>query len=294
MGEVVFAVDSKSLASVKDTVITANFDECKASLIEMMAPYAGLVVTEDTMTAAKADRARINKVAANIDDARKMVKKAYSAPLAEFEAKCKELTGICTTAAKNIDDQVKAFDEKRKYEKLNTLADYLNEQVGELRGYVSWGNILNPKWGNATYSLDKAKEDIDAAIAKCRNDIDTITAMGSKYEPELLEQYKKTQDITATIRKNAELTEVERRLEMQRQKAEEERAAREAARQAEQVKQAAAPAPEVPAPAEAEVPASAGEEIRDITFTCYGTKNQLLMLAQYMKQNGIRFKRFGF
>ncbi len=290
MTDFTFTVDSTSLAPVQNAVIKANFDECRAALTEMMAPYAGLVVTEDGVTAAKADRARINKVAANIDDARKMVKKAYSAPLSDFENKCKELTGICTAAAKNLDDQVKTFELKRKEEKLDLLLDYFMNEPEELREYLPWERVANPKWGNATYGIEKAKAEIDAAIKKIGDDLETISAMHSKYEPELIQQYKSTLDIAACVRKQAELDEIERRLE-ERKRAEEEakkRAAEEAAKKPE-------PEPMPESEPETEEVDTDEEQVKlmTISFTCIGTREQLIGLANYMRRNGIRFKRAG-
>ena len=284
MTDFTFTVDSKSLAPVQNAVIKANFDECRAALTEMMAPYAGLVVTEDGMTAAKADRARINKVAANIDDARKMVKKAYSAPLNDFENKCKELTGICQTAAKNLDDQVKTFELKRKEEKLDLLLDYFMNKPEDLREYLPWARVMNSKWGNATYGIEKAKAEIDAAVKKVGDDLETIKAMRSKYEPELLQKYKVTLDIAACVRKQAELDEIEKRLEERKKAAEEE------AKKPEPVPE---PEPENRVVEEAVDEDEGQVELMTISFTCVGTREQLMGMANYMKRNGIRYKKVG-
>ena len=111
MSEFSFEVRQDALDLVRSADIQANFDECKAALNEMMGPYKSLVIMEADLPQAKADRARIRRVAARIDEARKEVKRVYSEPLKQFEDKCKELTAICAEADSNIDTQVKAFEQ---------------------------------------------------------------------------------------------------------------------------------------------------------------------------------------
>jgi CRISPR/Cas system-associated endoribonuclease Cas2 len=84
LSEVSFEVKQDVLAKIQNSVIEANFDECKAALTEMIQPYASLIVTEDGLAAAKADRAKIRKVEAHIGDMRIDIKKAYMKPYDEF------------------------------------------------------------------------------------------------------------------------------------------------------------------------------------------------------------------
>lgn len=283
MADVVFSVDSESLAPVQRAVIRANFEDCREALAEMLAPYAGLVVAEDGIAAAKADRARINRVAANIDEARKMVKRVYTEPLAEFEAKCKELTGICNSAAKNLDGQIKGFEQRKRDEKLGRLESYYDDRIGEYGAYLPWTTVMNTRWGNTSYSEDKAREEIDSAIKGCADDLAAIRDMGGGFQAAVLDYYRQTRDIGACIRKHNELVRLEA----------EEKERREACEKARQPKGPdTAPSPESRGAGRQEPPAE--PETTSIAFTAYGTRQQLLDLAHYMRENGIRFERFGF
>ena len=51
--------------------IDFNFEEIKSELEEKLIKYKNLVVTEDGIKAAKADKAKLNKLAAAIEDKRK-------------------------------------------------------------------------------------------------------------------------------------------------------------------------------------------------------------------------------
>ena len=88
-----------------------NFEEVKDWLAENLTAYRSMVVTEDALGAAKADKAKIRKISSAISEQRIAVKKRYLEPYNSFEAKMKELSAMCDEAAKNIDTQVKAFEE---------------------------------------------------------------------------------------------------------------------------------------------------------------------------------------
>ena len=153
MAELVFDIDNTSLETVRQLVINANFDEMEAALKEMIAPYANMVVTEDTMSQAKADRAKINKVSASIDDRRKMVKKIYSEPLKAFEEKCKRLTAVCDSGSHNLDVQIKEYEARSKAEKLRSLQDYFDAHEKHFPEFSVFEQCVNAKWTNATYPI---------------------------------------------------------------------------------------------------------------------------------------------
>lgn len=201
MAELNFIVDQTALATVKNTVINANFDEMKEALTEFAKPYKSVIVSEDAIGIAKADRARIRAVSKHIDDYRKMIKNVYSEPLKAFEAKCKELTGICDEASSNIDTQVKAYEERRKEEKLFLLHEYFEgvQKTMSHGEYITWEQVENPKWGNVTYSMDMARKDIETACSQVDKEVQEVIDLSSEFQLALLDNYKKTHDIFGTF-----------------------------------------------------------------------------------------------
>ena len=207
MGELKFEVDNNALEVVRNTPITANFDEMKKGLTELVAPYRNAIVSEDGIASAKSDRARLRKVENNIDDYRKTVKRIYTEPLAQFEDKCKELSAICKEASNHLDVQIKVFENKKKEEKKKALQDYFYEQASGYADYISFGEIFNEKWLNATFSSDSAKQEINQAIAKTASDVNCICGLSSPFGETLLEEYRKTKDLARCIQLNTRLTE---------------------------------------------------------------------------------------
>lgn len=284
--------------------IAFNFEEVKTWLTENLASYKNMVVTEDEIGAAKADKAKISKLSKTISEQRIAIKKRYLEPYNDFEAKMKELSGMCDEAAKNIDIQVKAFDEKRKTEKREELKAFfgsLNQQA-----WLHFERIENPRWMNVTYDMETAKADIQAAVTAIGENVTTITASGSEFENEMLLEYQKTLDLGAAMRRGSELKrmkqeqesrkaaqeEAERARREAQEKAERERAERIAQKRAEE--EAAEHAEKLlnaemaPEPLRVEEPQEA-EQMLD--FRCFVTKRQMIALRDWLNANGIRFCR---
>lgn len=284
--------------------IAFNFEEVKTWLTENLASYKSMVVTEDEIGAAKADKAKISKLSKTISEQRIAIKKRYLEPYNDFEAKMKELSGMCDEAAKNIDVQVKAFDEKRKTEKreeLKAFFESLNQQA-----WLQFERIENPRWMNATYDMETAKSDIQQAVSTIAENVATITEAGGEFESEIFLEYQKTLDLGAAMRRGGELNRLKKEREARRaaqeaaerarreaqEKAERERAERmaqkraeaEAAERAEKILNAE----KTPEPLRVEEPQET-EQVLD--FRCYVTRAQMIALRDWLNANGIRFCR---
>lgn len=301
--EVNFEVAQEALAIVRNTEITANFDEVKAALTEMVAPYKNAIVTEDGISDAKKDRARLRKVADRVDEMRKTVKKAYTEPLTAFEAKCKELTAICAEASNNLDAQVKAFEKREADEKLAKLREeYEGYGKPETREYCPWERIVNPKWANKGFAFEAAVGEIHYALDETADNLLSIRTMGGEDTAYLLDYYKDTHDIGRVMRKAGELKEAREREERRRVEEEARRARLEEARrlEAEAIRKIAerdaAKEETFEQPDEGEEPFETDEEkLREelvtVSFQVTCTKVQLAALGAYMRENGIRFGR---
>lgn len=276
MNEVNFSVNQEALAVVQNTVIDANFDECKQALEAMMRPYATLVVTEDDIPSAKSDLAKIRKVANRVDEMRKAVKKAYNGPLTVFEGRCKELVSVCGESISNLDGQIKSFDAAKAEEKLARLREYYGglSDYGDAKDFCPWDAVRNEKWRNKTYEEETAKGEIAAALLKTQEDLAAIRSMENDV-PYLLDYYREIRDLGAVLRK-AEVFRKRREAEAQRL--------------AEQQKAKPAPKPEE-RKLEAKAESGGGEAINVVDFRVWATKVQLNELKAFLKEHGIRYGR---
>lgn len=297
MAEVNFQVDEKSIAVASAIRITANFDETEAQLREMLAPYERMVVTEDSVGTAKSDLARIRKLKKSLDDYRKSVKKAFTAPVTAFEARVKQLTAIADGAEDNLSAQINDYAERAKAEKYAALKAFFNDVAEDVRGYVTFEQISNPRWGNTTFDTDDAKEEIRAAVGRILDGLNAIRDLGSPYETSLLDEYKRNHDLTAALRKHRELTELAQREEARKaalkkaQEEAEERRKTEEAAQAVIIKDMAPerrPDPEPPVQEPVNVPLK--EQVYTVRFEVEATAKQLNVLKSAMQKIGVTFR----
>lgn len=305
MAEIEFHVDETAIATASQLNISANFAEAEEQLRELMAPYATLLVTEDTVSSAKADLAKIRKVKASLDDYRKSVKKAFTAPVTAFESKIKVLTGVCEEAESNLSGQINTFVEQQKQAKIDALHAFFDDAAEDVRSYLAFEQVYNPRWGNATFAFEEAQEEIRNKIAECVDGVNTIRDLCSPFEASLLAEYKQSHNLAAVMKRNREMLEIQRqeeeRREAARRKAEEEEAIRKARQeaavkarqeQAEKFKNAIAEANddvdsgndhfETPKPA---------EYMYEFSFRIRATRQQLVQLKQAFTSIGLQYSK---
>lgn len=289
MSEVNFTVNQDAIAIIQNTSIEANFDECKTALKEMIAPYASMIVTEDSVSEAKAERAKIHKVEAHIGDMRIAVKKSYMKPFDEFAEKCNELIEICASGSNNLDKQIKSFENGEADAKIAEIrAAYEKVAVGELLAFCPWEFVYSAKWRNKGVSKETAIVDVEAAVRATANDLTAIRATGGPDTAYLLDVYKQTHELSAVVRKASELKAMREREAARRREAEPPQfmgavTAAAAERVAEIIRSAEN------APVAGDNPQD--EPLVTVAFRVQCTKSQLAALGQYMKDNGIRYGR---
>lgn len=309
MPDLEFKVTS-DLAPVRDMRIAANFDEVKAWLHEVISPYSKLVLTEADVPNAKADLARIRKVKNVLDDYRKSVKRDFMKPVTEFEERVKtELMPELYEGETNLSEQINKFNEQRKAEKLAGLRAFFDANVGDLK-YLTFEQVENPKWGNVTYTVEQAQQEIKQAIDMCADGVNAIRSLGSDFEATLLMAYSKNHDLAAVMKMNGELAETKRR-EDARKEAEEvrrreaeaarkeagerERARQEAARAAAQAQSTKFKLDDEPAPAQEQTVYQHGdvpkENVYTLAFRVRATRSQLMELRAAFDRIGVWFEK---
>lgn len=259
--------------------IDFNFTEIKSELEEKLVKYKNLVVTEDGIKDAKADRAKLNKLATAIEDKRKEVKAICLAPYNDFEVKCKELVSLIKAPAVAIDTQVKEFENIEKEKKYNELKAYFDENVKELSEIVDFDKVINPKWGNVTQKIDTLKYEIGDTIDRIREELATINEQFADvpYKPAVISEYCKKYDLSKTLvyaaqlKKEAEIQEraVSRKAEPEKIEVHQETSQTVISGLENAVQQ---------------------EPVGSVSFTVTCTRSQLIELRDYMKKNAIAFK----
>lgn len=275
------------IAAVTPQSLDFNFDEIKNWLAESLANDKDIVIREEEIPEAKARRAQINKVSKAINDAKIATKKQYLIPYEKFESQCKELIGMCSEASDNIGAQLNKFDTIRAEQKLETIKEYFESCVGDLVAeYVTFDDIAQKKWGNATYSMEQAKKDVDFEIQKAATDITAIKAFGSEFELTLLDLYKDSHNLSLCVAKKNSLEQAKKDAEER-----ERRIAEKMAQQAAIEKELADHAAKRKAETQAEETEEHTEPTFQVDFRVWCTAKQLNELKTFLKEKGIRYGR---
>ena len=301
------------LSPLRQFQIGANFEETKAWLTENLEPLRTMAVTPESTAQAKQYRAAVRKIRDHIDESRKMAKAAALEAYSSFETKCKELTALCEETAGALDVQIKAMEEAAEQEKKNRLAEYFAQVVGDMAEWLTFDDCFNPKWLNATYAESTAQVDINAAIDRCRADLNAIRALHSEFETTLLDEYTRTRNLSAVLVKNETLGRM-KAAEEERKRKEAGAAAKYEAAQRQKMTplkpecigesdeyevidivgtvepQRAQPVNDLVDGDGHEMPAAQEPEYK-VDFRVFGTARQLDGLKAYMQKNGIRFMR---
>ena len=268
-----------------------NNEELKAAIAEKMKEYKGLVFTEETISEGKKDRANLNKLRGAIDDERKRVKKLCMEPCNRFEKEVKEVLVLVDEQISAIDVQIKEVEQIRKEEKRKAVQE-LFESIG-FQKFVTLEMIWDEKWLNASVALSKVENQMKETMYRIGEEVGTISRL-PEFSFEAMEVYKKTLDLTQAIKKGQELADIQKRKEeaLARQKAEEERRKAEEAAAGKESENPEEAADTHDAPKKAEendYTRVVSEPVTRIDFRVWGTKEQILALRDYMKQNNLKF-----
>lgn len=212
------------LTPVANTQIETNFEAVKAWLTEELAPYASMVVTPDTVADAKKTRANIRKVKDSIDSQRKAIKKLWNKPYEEYETKCKELTGIVDNAVANIDGQIKEMEYAEKEAKRKRLESFFNINTDDIGEYLTFSDVFDPKWLNATFDENEAATILMEKIEETREALEAIRTMNSPYEAAMLREYSKSHNLAYALGEGKHLENLQRAEEERRRREEEAKA----------------------------------------------------------------------
>lgn len=270
----------------KESVITIDNEAQFEDMVNTYAnKYRGLIVTEYSKDADKKIKQQINKVAKNIDEQRKAVKRAYSTPLSDFEAKANKWRDTLKEVADDIDSGVKLYEEREEAERLEKVEALIAEMAPAYG--VEPANIeIDKSWSNKSLSkigLERAIKDKLGYAAQVKEqrekDIKTITMYARKYQvaPEpFIQQLDILGDATLVLMRIDEAIEAEE----QRSKAEE--AKRKATLEAEKAS--------LVQNGDKYVEPETGEVVQEqwtVSFKMQGTKEQLDEIARIIANSNV-------
>lgn len=263
-----------------------NFASVKAKALEDVAVFKGIVISEDNLEEAPKWRAELNKKAKRISDFRIAFEKDYKKRIEKSTSQLKELASIYTEASMNIDEQVKSFDDKRKQEKVEQIQQIFEDVFSEWKTIFDVSKIesfSDGKWMNKGTSIDSIRKFMTDTKSKIENGISSIRGLKSKYEQEMIHAFLQRLDMSDALNRKTQLEDFEE--QMNAKKRAEERAKEESQQSVQENIQDTVHVEE-------NVKEEAKEEpIYRLQFAVYGTKEQLRVVANFIKDSGLRYER---
>lgn len=146
----------------KQAVLEVNFEEVKATLENKLADYKGLVVTEDTLSVAKASQKELAGLRTEIERFRKDKKADMEAPIKAFESKCKDLLALVEEVEKPLKDAINVFDDQTREEKRQIATDIISDVALKycLNDKFAAQLTIDPKYLNLTATKKAVTDDV--------------------------------------------------------------------------------------------------------------------------------------
>lgn len=189
-------------AMLQPAVITADFGAMRERLAKELEPFKGLTLEQVAQMEPKSQktaRAGLNGYIKELEDARKAVKKAYNAPLAEFEAKCKELLAMIEAPKALIDGAIKKREADDRQARFDHLAEHYGEFAPALVPVVPFERIAEKEWGNATFGEKKAERELEDKVSRIAKDWDALRQSGLAFKQEAEAEFFRTLSLQAAI-----------------------------------------------------------------------------------------------
>ena len=233
----------------------------------------------DNIDQAKADKALLNKAAKELNDKRIKLEREWAQPFQEFKGIITETCQMLTQASSKIDKVVGEVEWKAKEEK-RTMIHELWERKGVTLFPLS--KIWDERWLNKTKRLPAVEKEIGEKLLKVEADLDSFDALDEEDREVARAYYLDCFDLQRSLSYARVMRENKEKLKAEEQ----------ARRQAEATRAAyVAPTAEPATTTEDEAPEVAIPEILERTMVVRGTREQLIALADFMKSEGIWFKK---
>lgn len=276
-----------------------NFEELKTEITASAQEYETSVYTDDTIKAAKADRAKLNKFVDALNGKRTDIRKMLLKPDERFGQEIKELTGIIQKAIDNIDSQVKGYEQRQRNEKTAKVQEFYEENINDLASVLPFSRVFKPEYANASTTMKSIKEDILSLIQRVGEGLAIINEVDSKYAGDMKEVFLRTYDIGTAMAERNRLEAAEEKRKAYEEEQARKKAEREAKMQAETKRVINAGKTTAPVTAPAKEPSTVRnsppmETVEDpvhiLDFRVHATKGQLEKLKEFLKANSIRFE----
>lgn len=179
-------------------VLDANFDALEANVDRILADYEGWEPSADSsddVEQCARTRKYLNGLAGEIDERRKAVKREYTKPLAEFEARANHVRDRIKEVSARLQDVEKRADEARRLKKRLELVDEYREIAPVLFPVVPYDRIADPKWLNKKPGVEVCKRELAERVAKVAADLEVLRGLDLPFADQVEMRFFDTLDL---------------------------------------------------------------------------------------------------
>lgn len=279
-----------------------NFEEIKKYAAQKAEYYQNIAYTGADTKDMKSDKADINKFISVLEDVRKQKKKEYLAPYEIFESQIKETLLPLRKTVSLITEKLDEVEEQYRESRKAKMEEFYYKYVGDLQPLVPFRKTIREEFYKRAFTDKKLEQAYSCFFERLREDMKGLDQLPEKFRDKALLKYMEEFSLSAALQEGKRLGELDRLVEERRRKQEEEREARraeesrrleEAAREARKqqetdIKQEPMQkeSPKTETPQQLQKPQ---EEILQMDFRVWGTKEQILGIRQYLINNQIKF-----
>lgn len=255
--------------------ITDNMKDVKEYALALKEYYGAITYSEDQVKLAKEEQANINKEKKKISDFRKEITEKWNKPLEDFIKIAKETESILKETYDSISCQVKVYEDKVLEDIKQQEKDYFEEyRKSKNIDIVTFENMnMNITKGLMTTTGNLKKSTIEAIetyIDNIENDLKLIEK--TDYKEEVLVEYKKHLKVATAI---ADVIDRHKAIEEMQKVVEE---PKEEQQQMEEKVEEVLQAPKQE------------QKIMKMSFTVYGTIDQLKDIKNYLEIKGVKYE----
>lgn len=193
-----------------DVPIIGNFMELKEQLENTLSDYSNRVYTEETISEAKADRAKLNKLKKALTDERIAREKAFVEPFLNFKYQVKELCVMIDSVSDELGEQIYKQEEyriARKHGEVEILFDEIKSNYD--CDFITLDSIFNSSWDNKSVSMNEIAKEITNIFEQAIKDLATIKLLPNAYQIEMA--YKDGFNLNDAIEEGNRIVEIQNR-----------------------------------------------------------------------------------
>lgn len=281
-----------------------NFEEIKKYAAEKAEYYQNIAYTDADVKDMKSDKADINKFINALENVRKQKKKEYLEPYEVFEGQVKEALLPLRKTVALITEKMDEVEEQYRETRKAKMEEFYYKYVGDLQPMVPFNKTIKEEYYKRAFTDKKLEQAYSDFFDRLQEDMKALDQLPERFRDKALLRYMEDFSLSAALQEGKRLEELDKLVEERRKQQEEEREARrieenrrlEVAREAQQqqkidVKQEPVQKEEPKAELlqETQEPQKLQEEVFQMDFRVWGTREQIMGLRQYLINNQIKF-----